>query len=446
MKNYLLLIFTVGILGCNEGKKIDPNFNGKLGNSKYLFESLENLTDVIVHDIFSPPVASRVYVYPCIAAYEIMSKGDAKYNSLAGQLNEFVGVSNPDPDKPISHALSAIKAFNVIGAALVFSEDKMSAFTTQLYAQLDSIGVPQNVWDNSMAYGEKVAKEVLQWADEDSYKQLRSMPKYTITEEEGRWKPTPPAYMEGIEPNWREVRTMVLKSSDQFPPKSPPPYNLEKGSEFLRLVDEVKNAVSNATKEHKLIASFWDCNPFVMNQTGHMMFATKKITPGGHWMGIATLASKKANSNIMQSIENLTMVSISLFDAFISCWDEKYRSNLIRPETVINEHMDPNWIPVLQTPPFPEHTSGHSVISSASAVMLTSLLGDNFAFTDDVETKYGLPTRDFKSFFQAADEAAISRLYGGIHYMPAIEDGVEQGKKVGNYIVQNLKTKKNTNK
>ena len=443
MKNYIFILLGIGFIsfGCNNSPKVDPDFDSKLSNPDHLFASLENLTDVIVHDIFSPPVASRVYVYPCIAAYEIMCKGNSDYKSMSGQLNDFEGVSDPEKNKSISNALAAIRAFNVVGGSHVFSEDKMKTFTDKLYGQLDSIGVPKDVWNNSIMYGEKVAQEILNWADKDRYKQLRSMPKYTITDEEGRWKPTPPAYMEGIEPNWREVRTMVLKSSNQFPPKTPPEYSLDKTSEFYRLTQEVKDAVTNATKEHKLIASFWDCNPFVMNQTGHMMFATKKITPGGHWMGIATLASKKSNSNFMQSIENLTMVSISLFDAFISCWDEKYKSNLIRPETVINEHMDPTWIPVLQTPPFPEHTSGHSVISSASAVALTSLLGDNFAFTDDVETKYGLPERKFASFFNAADEAAISRLYGGIHYMPAIEDGVAQGKKVGNYIVQNLKTK-----
>jgi membrane-associated phospholipid phosphatase len=131
-------------------------------------------------------------------------------------------------------------------------------------------------------------------------------------------------------------------------------------------------------------------------------------------------------------------VSIALFDAFISCWDEKYRSNLIRPETVINEYVDRDWIPLLQTPPFPEHTSGHSVISTASAEVLTAMLGDNFAFEDDVEVKYGLPLRKFSSFRAASAEAAISRLYGGIHYMPAITEGVKQGKLVGNLIKERL--------
>ena len=155
-------------------------------------------------------------------------------------------------------------------------------------------------------------------------------------------------------------------------------------------------------------------------------------------MGITGVACRKANASLMESVKAHSMVSIGLFDAFISCWDEKYRSSLIRPETLINEKIDPDWLPTLQTPPFPEHTSGHSVISTAAAVILTELFGDNFEFVDVVETKYGLPERHFNSFMEASREAAISRLYGGIHYRTAIEDGVKQGRQVGDYITRRL--------
>ncbi len=198
---------------------------------------------------------------------------------------------------------------------------------------------------------------------------------------------------------------------------------------------EVYDTVNGLDEEKKEIASFWDCNPFVMNQTGHIMYATKKITPGGHWMGISNIASKVAGHDITESIKVSTYVAIALYDGFISCWDEKYRSNLVRPETVINEYIDEDWIPLLQTPPFPEHTSGHSVISTAAAEMLTYLMGNGFEYKDDVEVKYGLPERSYQSFKEASAEAAISRLYGGIHYMPAITDGVKQGREVGLYII-----------
>ncbi|MFT4535582.1 MAG: membrane-associated phospholipid phosphatase, partial [Saprospiraceae bacterium] len=116
-------------------------------------------------------------------------------------------------------------------------------------------------------------------------------------------------------------------------------------------------------------------------------------------------------------------------------------SNLIRPETVINEYIDKDWLPTLQTPPFPEYTSGHSVISTAAATVLTSIYGNDFSFKDDTELEYGLPARSFVSFYAASQEAAISRLYGGIHYRPAIDNGVTQGKKLGDYVVANLKFK-----
>ncbi len=168
------------------------------------------------------------------------------------------------------------------------------------------------------------------------------------------------------------------------------------------------------------------------------MFATKKITPGGHWMGIAYIAANTSNADMMKTAETYTRVAISLFDAFISCWDEKYRSNLVRPETLINNYFDEEWKPILQTPPFPEYTSGHSVVSGAAATILTNIFGDNFSFLDDTETPYGLPIRTFSSFNTAAQEAAISRMYGGIHYRVAIEVVIGQGIKVVNFVNERL--------
>jgi hypothetical protein len=186
---------------------------------------------------------------------------------------------------------------------------------------------------------------------------------------------------------------------------------------------------------------FWDCNPYKMNVKGHVMFATKKITPGGHWMGIASIASAAAGKDWKGTVEALTLTAISLNEAFIACWDEKYRSRTIRPETYINQHIDENWVPLLQTPPFPEHTSGHSVASTAASYTLAQLFGDQLHIVDSTEVAYGLPVREFDSFSQAASEAAISRFYGGIHYMTAIEEGSKQGKQVGELIWKKISTR-----
>ena len=189
------------------------------------------------------------------------------------------------------------------------------------------------------------------------------------------------------------------------------------------------------------ISNFWDCNPFKMNVRGHVMFATKKISPGGHWINITRLACKKANADVARSAEVYATIAITLADCFISCWDEKYRSKVIRPETYINQYIDPVWVPLIQTPPFPEYTSGHSVVSSASAVVLSKYFGDKFSYTDSTEFEFELPARNFASFQKAAEEAAISRFYGGIHYMPSINNGLLEGKRIGLYVSGKLKTR-----
>jgi hypothetical protein len=166
-----------------------------------------------------------------------------------------------------------------------------------------------------------------------------------------------------------------------------------------------------------------------------MAIGFKKISPGGHWMHITGLVTRQAHLNFDNSVIVLAVESVTLMDAFISCWEEKYDSNRIRPETYIDRYMDVKWQPLLQTPPFPEYTSGHAVISNASAEVLTYLLGDNFTFNDNTEIPFGSGERSFKSFRQAAAEASMSRFYGGIHYMESIVNGNKQGIMVANNII-----------
>jgi hypothetical protein len=247
--------------------------------------------------------------------------------------------------------------------------------------------------------------------------------------------------MDAVEPHWTDIRPFVLDSSSQFRPKPPHRFDMKAGSPFYRQVLEVYETGKRLTREQRAIAAFWDCNPYVMHVQGHTMFATKKITPGGHWLGIAGVAARKAGADFMRSAEAYARTAIALADGFLSVWNEKYRSNVIRPESVINTYLDERWEPFLQTPPFPEYTSGHSGISTAAATVLTDEFGDGFAFTDDVEADYGLPPRSFASFNEAAAEAAISRLYGGIHYRMAIEEGIGQGRRVGELVVHRVRTR-----
>lgn len=448
LTSFSLLIFFAGaILIFPSCEKVNPNWETDAAKADFLHRAQKKITDVIVHDIFSPPVASRIYAYSSIAGYEAMVPGNTDYQTLGGQLNALENVPQPEAGTEYCYPLAGVHATLKVGKALIFSEDQINEFENEVYAEFAAIQMPQAVYDRSIVHGAAVADHILAWADKDNYKQTRTFPKYTITSDPDRWKPTPPDYMDGIEPHWKDIRPFVMDSSRQFVPAPPTEYDMAEGSTFFKEVMEVYEAMSEgfderSPEERQEVAKFWDCNPYVSHHKGHVMFAVKKITPGGHWMGICQLACKKADASIIESANAYVWTSVALADGFISCWDEKYRSNLVRPETVINTFIDESWLPILQTPPFPEYTSGHSVISRAAAVALTHIFGDNFDYTDSVEVEYGMGVRSFKSFYEASAEAAISRLYGGIHYRPACDIGVSQGEEVGKNLVAKLKTKK----
>jgi hypothetical protein len=435
MKRLFFLLVLIGVSCQKEDSPIEIS-------PELMHSNVDKVTEIMIHDIFSPPVASRIFAYPNIAAYEIIAQDDDSYLSLVGQVRELSPIPKPDPGEKVNTALAAMIAHMDLSRRLIFSEEKMEVYRDSLYALWSVQNRPE--FEASRAYGLKVAEHIAAWMDKDNYKQTRTMPKFTVnTDEPSRWQPTPPAYMAGIEPHWSKIRPFVIDSAEQFKPLPPPPFSMEEGTDFFKEVKEVydiskKMEAEGDSSEEVEIAKFWDCNPYVSVTRGHLMFATKKITPGAHWIGITKIACRKSNSDFNETVYAYTKTSMAIADAFISCWDEKYRSNLIRPETLINEHIDDNWKPVLQTPPFPEYTSGHSVVSGAASVILTNIFGENFAFDDDTELAYGLPVRSFSSFREAADEAAISRMYGGIHYRAAVEVGVKQGRDLGDFIVNKL--------
>jgi hypothetical protein len=420
----------------------EKDYSQQVQDPKYLHASIKTVTDVIVHDIFSPPVASRIYAYVSVAAYEAARFQDTTLVTLAGQLNGLEPLPQPEPDVEYCFQLAAVQAALKVGRTLIFSEDKLDEYYNKTMDEYKKSGLSSDVYERSVTYGTQVADHILKWSSKDNYKQSRSFPKYTIDDSESTWKPTPPAYMDAIEPHWRTIRTFLIDSSSQFKPAPPPLFSTNKTSAFYKDAEHVYNVAKSLTPEQEAIARFWDCNPFVMNVNGHVMFATKKISPGGHWMNIAHVACEMSQADFAHSAEAYVWVALSLADGFIACWDEKYRSLLIRPETYINQHIDENWKPLLQTPPFPEYISGHSVISGAASTALTRVFGDNFAYTDSTEVEFGLTTRNFTSFNAAADEAALSRLYGGIHYVPACDIGLDMGRDIGNFIVNNLRTRK----
>ncbi|MBS1596727.1 MAG: vanadium-dependent haloperoxidase [Bacteroidetes bacterium] len=441
MKNLLVIaLVAIGIASCNEKKDYDKVFNDPILYCKTVHE----LNTVVMGNNFSPIVASRNYTYAAVAGYEVIAGGyPDKYYSLAGQVRGLTSVPKPEAGKKIDFEFASILAYCKLGEAVTFPAGSMKEYVDSLKQLAKDHGMPDDVMKNSIEYADTVGAVIMAWSKKDNYLQTRGAPEYTVMDSPGRWVPTPPAYSPAAEPHWMEIRTIVMDSATQFIPPPPFKFNItDKNSDYYKEVIAIKNATDSLTPEQAHIADFWDDNPFKLNVSGHLMFGTKKFSPPGHWMSIVGIAAQKANADFGTTVCAFAKTSIALFDAFIQCWDEKYRHNTIRPETVINKYIDPNWRPHLQTPPFPEYTCGHSTGSAAAAEALTNVFGDNFSYTDTTELEFGIKSRSFKSFRDAALENNWARFYGGIHFHSSCIVSTEYGKKVGDLVVTRLKMKK----
>ncbi|MCF0058127.1 vanadium-dependent haloperoxidase [Dyadobacter sp. CY356] len=430
---FLLPILFIGFLtGCNKANEKSPELNGSV-----IGQVTSHMTDVMVHDVTNPPLGARFYSYACLAGYEVVAQNDSAYKTMHGVLNDFPEIKKPEGITSYSYQLSAVMAMLETAKKMQPSGNLMlQKFQDHLLDSCKTLGFSDEIIAGSKEYGLGISKQILKYAKADRYNRISNFPRYSPTEGNGNWYPTPPGYFPPVEPYFRTVRPFTLDTSSQFRPAPPVPFSEDKNSEFFKLM--VANYQLKVEGDAKVTAAFWDCNPFALENKGHLLVGMKKISPGAHWIGITDIACKQAKTDFSKTLLITTSVSIGLMDGFMACWDEKYRSNRIRPETVIRKYLDPNWKPFLQTPPFPEYLSGHSVVSSASAVILTHYFGDNFAYTDTVEERFGLKARKFKSFKDAAKESGLSRFYGGIHFMDAVENGWIQGDKVGNWVVGKL--------
>ncbi|GAC1421049.1 MAG: hypothetical protein NVS1B13_17970 [Flavisolibacter sp.] len=409
-------------------------------NNKDISQVVAHMTDLMVHDVTNPPLAARFFSYACLAGYEVVSQNDTNYKSMNGILNNYPAFKKPDSIAGYSTHLSALLAMMETAKKIQPSGSLFKIYEDRFIDSCKHAGFSSETIKASIQYAVAVSKKVLAYAKSDHYNKISNYPKYTPVNGEGRWFPTPPAYIAAIEPYFNTVRPFTLDTCTQFIPPPPLAFSKNKNSSFYKQM--MLNYTEKLPKEHRIIAAFWDCNPFAVEDNGHLLIGIKKISPGAHWLGITGIACKKMNSSFEETMQIHTIVSVGLMDAFICCWDEKYRSNRIRPETAIRRYIDATWQPLIQTPPFPEYLSGHSVISASSATILSYYFGEHFKFTDTVEVRYGLPPRSFNSFQEAAVEAGLSRFYGGIHFMDAIGNGRIQGLQVGDWILRKMKKHK----
>lgn len=438
---FLMPLTVLAIAGCTEkGAQTDLKY---FDNQALYCKTVKKLNDVVLENNFPPMIATRNYVYATIAAFECIAAGDDNYITLAGQIKHMPQMPKPEKGKDIDYSLAALLAFTKVGNAVTFPEGSMMGYYKSLMKMADSINMPESKLNNTIAFSDTIVSAILNWSKKDNYAKLRTAERYTVRNDvPGRWIPTPPMYGTAIEPHWCEMRTMVMDSCSQFRPVPPPVFNInDPNSTYYKALMEVKNIGDSLNDEQKHIADFWDDNPFKLNVVGHVSFATKKFSPPGHWMNIVGIGAKAANADFKTTVAAYAETAIALYEAFISCWDEKFRSNYVRPETEIAK-IDDNWHPYIQTPPFPSYTSGHATNSAAAAEVMTHWFGDNLSFTDTSLLEFGIKNREIKSFRSAAQEAAMSRLYGGIHYRFDNDNGAAAGKKLGEFIVSRLKLKK----
>ena len=438
------LFYATALLLCAASCKNEPVKQTYFADAFTYSKTVKELNEVVKHVGFAPIVASRNYTYANIAAYECIVAGyPNEYTSLAGQINGLTAMPIADTSAAIDFEFAALLAFCKVGEAVTFPEGRMQEYVDGLKQEAKDNGMPSDMFETTVAFADTMSKAIMAWSKKDNYAQTRSASRYTVLDTPGRWIPTPPAYASAVEPHWMEIRTIAIDSADQFVPPPPIPFNMkDTNGAYYKQVMEVKNTIDSLTPEQKHIAEFWDDLGGKLNVSGHVSFVTKKFSPPGHWMNIVGIASQKSKANFRKTVAAYTLTSICMFDAFIQCWDEKFRSNMVRPETAINKYIDPDWQPYLQTPPFPEYTCGHSTVSTAAAEALTAMYGDNFAYTDTSELEFGIANRSFTSFRHAAEENNWARFYGGIHFHPTCVVSKEYGNKVSSYVINKLKLEK----
>lgn len=394
-------------------------------NSDVAQQWMELLLDRVKADSLNPPRASRVIAYTGVTMYESCVDGMPNNISLTGQLTDLAGlpstIANTEYHWPsVVNAATADVLTNLFAgraATLEQFSDKKAALHTLYASTIDA-----EVISRSEAYGEAVADAIIAWIATDNYSvAITNCNGYAPSGLPGRWEPTPPQNLPALFPCWGQMRHFLMDNiSVDCAPGAHPTYDTTAASVFRAEIDECYNACLNATAEDSAIAFFWADNPVAT------------FTPPGHWVAILQQLAGDHNYDLAKVVEVFAGVGISQGDAFTACWESKYQYDLVRPVTVMRQLYSPTWNSMIGTPNFPEYTSGHSVQSGAASAVMFYFLG-NVPFDDETHLNDATPrpARHFDTFAEAADEAGISRLLGGIHFRAAIDNGLAQGRCIG---------------
>ncbi|MBI2073708.1 MAG: vanadium-dependent haloperoxidase [Gemmatimonadetes bacterium] len=450
---------------------------------QFVSEWMRHYYGIIRAERISPPVASRVLAYAAVALYEGLATASPGLVSLAGTLNGLDSLPRPHPDRrydPILVALAAERAVldSLFVEGLPATRAALATLTDSLETARLARGIPDVARVDSRDLGERLGAAILAWAARDGFEETRMKPfrprvgpqfwindsradEYTAQNltavsdfvaldnpaamlrageaSERALAVTRPKAAEirtlkavnptgATEPWWGTLRPFALRSADECPTPPPAPWSTSPGSAFYAEAKRVYDVGRALTEEQRQTVLYWADNP---GQTG---------TPAGHWLAIGSQLVAQLGLSAEQAAEMFVLVTLAQADAFTATWHEKYRLSLLRPVTYIRRHIEPSWTPAIVTPPFPEYPSAHSAQSAAAATVLTALLGP-VAFEDSTNLALGHPVRQYRSFQEAADEAAESRLYGGIHFPMANENGKALGRCIGRSVVERLRTR-----
>lgn len=405
-------------------------------SAEFLTEWWDALFKFVSSERLSPPDAARMYAYIAVGMYEAQIAGAPENLTFEGQLADLKDLPRPEKGQVYDWQTCVTETMYLVqdGMLARYFPAGVSTLNTLYEKQIEerkAAGIAAEVLDRSKAYGEELADAILEWSEADKYVESRYL-QYKSPSREGKpgtWEPTD-FNQTALEPFWGTHRTFFVKDGAQCDIDKAPVYNGvgDTTGELYKQALKVYNVDKTLTEEQRTIAQYWADDP------------SETSTPPGHWMETLGNFVKSEDMKLSRACELYALVTTAMNDACITVWHTKYRVNLVRPKTVIRENIDPTWEPYVETPPFAGYTSGHSGFSGAAATILTSLIGDNLAYVDSSHVDIGLLPRKFTSFNDAAQEAAYSRMYGGIHFDCDIDDGLEQGKCVGNYYLENIKT------
>lgn len=373
-----------------------------------------------------PPAGARAMAMTSLAVFDAVNSVEGKYTSYLTKVSTSLATSK--------EAAVAQAAYQVLSALFPSYQSNLDA---QLAASLNTIsdGAAKTA---GITLGNTVANAYITSRATDGSGNVVT---YTPGTDPGDWEPTPPAFADPLLPQWPQVKPFAMKSGSQFRPKSPPSLTSAAYARDLNQVLDLGSATSTTrTADQTDIAKFW-------------AGGAGTATPPGQWNMIAQEVSEMKCLTLGENARLFAMLNMALADAGISAWDAKYAYNLWRPITAIqNADLDGNaattkdatWAPLLTTPPFPTYTSGHSTFSGAAAAALGAFFGtDEVSFVARSEVS-GVADRGFTSFREAAEEAGISRIYGGIHFNFDNVEGLAAGDKIGQLVASKFLTVKPT--